>query len=147
MSDNDAAVEAQLAAIAKQCRLGPYFLQKDFGKRVLIRVPPYVRALPLEQSKVDCARARLEAIGLQLATGASAPRTKAELQSLLDAIHRDCKLGPYELKARSAKVAVLTISPTLRVDPLTSFQHHCAKTRVENIPGVTFGPSIAPMVD
>ena len=147
MSHDKAAVQAKLSAIAKQCGLSPYFLQKDFGKRVVIRVPPYVRALPLGQSKIDCARARLKAIGLQLATGLPRPRTKAELQILLDAIHRDCRLGPYQLTAISAKRAVLTIEPTLRVDPLTSLQHHCAKTAVEHIPGVTFGPSIAPMVD
>ena len=147
MSHTDAAVQAQLEAIAERCKLSPYYLQRDFGKRVLIRVPPNVRVRPLEHSKMDCARASLKAIGLRLATGASTPRTKAELQSLLDAIHRDCRLGAYELKATSAKVAILTISPTLRVDPLTSYQHHCAKTRVEHIPGVTFGSSIAPMVD
>ena len=134
----------QLAAISEQCKLSPYFLRMGTRKRVTIHVPPNVRARPLQQSQIDCVRAQLKTIGAELATGPPTPETKAELQALLDGIHRDCRLGPYELIAVSAASAYITISPTIRVDPLTELQHHCVKTYIEHIPGVTLLPGIVP---
>ena len=144
----DAHADRRLSAIAERCKLGPYFLRIDGRKRVTIHVPPTVRALLLNDRHLDCVRAQLKSIpGARLVSRPIVPESRADLQSMLREIHRDCGLGPYLLRAISRSTAVITIEPTLRVRPLTRRQHHCAKTAVERIPGVKMGRSIAPTVD
>jgi hypothetical protein len=144
----DVQGDRRVTAIAEHCKLGPYFLRIDGRKRVTIQVPPNVRARPLNDRHLDCVRSRLKSIpGARLVTGMIVPESRADLQSMLGAIHRDCALGPYQLRAISRSSAVITIEPTMRVRPLTRRQHHCAKTAVERIPGVKLGRGIAPTVD
>ena len=87
---------------------------------------------------------------LALALGSNmspTPATPADLQAILDRIHRVCDLGPYQLKAMSPTQALITIPPTVRVDPLTRRQYRCVKEQVEQISGVKLERGIVPTVD
>ena len=75
------------------------------------------------------------------------PVTPADLQVILDRIHRVCDLGPYQLKASSATIAVITIPATMRVDPLSRTKHRCVEAQIARVAGVTLGRGVVPTVD
>ena len=149
MSPSNAAIDAQLVSVQERCGLSPYFLRIDGEKRVTIHVPPEVRARLLTFEQMECARAELAKRGLQLAdpSPVPTPATAADLQSHLDRIHYFCELGPYELKAKSATRAAITIPPTIRARPLTRRQLRCVKQSIEPIRGVTLEQGVVPTVD
>ena len=150
MSPPNDRIEAQLAAIEERCGIAPYFLRADDRNVVTIHVPPTVRAVPLKYRHMECLRVELGKIpGLRMADPPRSPQpaTIADLQMHLAQIHYHCELGPYELKARSATRAFITIPPTIRVDPLAGRQMRCVTELVERIDGVRLEPGVVPTVD